>query len=79
MIKQNAIVHLHMRKKGVYKHMNTFMQLSWSQSKRKGCKCFDCQHETSIIHPKLTVFISDVILIIPPLKTDSLSTAVSGE
>lgn len=36
MIKQNAIVHLHMWKKGVYKHMNTFLQLSWSQSRRKG-------------------------------------------
>lgn len=42
--------------------MNTFVQLSWSQRRRKGCKCFDCQHETSITHPKLTVFIPDVIL-----------------
>lgn len=42
--------------------MNTFMQLSLLPRKRKGCKCFDCQHETSIIHLKLTVFISDMIL-----------------
>lgn len=61
MIKQNAIVHSHMWKKGVHKHMNTFMQLSWSQRRRKGCKCFDCQHGASIL-PKLTVLISDVIL-----------------
>lgn len=58
MIKQNAIVHLYTWKKGVYIHIYATVLVT----KKEGCKCFDCQHKTSIIHPKLIVSISDVIL-----------------